>query len=193
MKHHVLPSRPCGPNAARHKPSVTLLLRCHSCAAPLGLPAGHLGRCQAELCSVALIPLRSSACLWPSPALERQPCMGGEPRQTPRVPTGGGGCAWPPDPLPLGGDARAFVPVTPPGSSEWKTAGGSFLALWELPAPGQAPVLTPLLSPQVVSESGARERERHAAQQAGQVRRSPHCCPVLCRARDPRKQQQLLG
>lgn len=120
--------------------------------------------------------------------------------------------ARPPVPLPLGGDARAFVPVTLPGSSEWKTAGGSFPAprpqRWHergrlclasaaaLPAPGQAPVLTPLLSPQVVPESGARERERHAAQQAGQVRPSRRCCPVLCLPWDPLvtgKQQLLPG
>lgn len=44
------------------------------------------------------------------------------------------------------------------------------------------PVLTPLLSPQVVPESGAWERERDAAQQAGQVRLLH---PVLCLAGDP--------
>lgn len=130
------------------------------------------------------------------------------------VPAGGGGCARLPVPLPLGGDARGFVPVTPPGSSEWKKQLGGLIpgptasaaaregralprlclaSAAALPAPG--PVLTPLLSPQVVPESGARERERHAAQQAGQVRPSP-LCPLLCLAWDPlrtRKQQLLPG
>lgn len=63
-----------------------------------------------------------------------------------------------------------------------------------LPAPG--PVLTPLLSPQVVPESGARERERHAAQQAGQVRPSPLLPSALPGLGSPlltRKQQLLPG
>lgn len=101
-------------------------------------------------------------------------------------------CAQLPVPLPLAGEAGAVVPVTASGSSGWEGAGGSLQPRgldpaprprrWHergwlclapvavLAAPGQAPVLMPLLSPQVVPESGAWERERHAAQQTGQVR-----------------------
>lgn len=176
-----------------------------------GSPEDAWAGARLSLCSAALVPLAPLPARGLHLPLNGGRARGGAPANTP-APAGGGECALPPVPLPLGADARAFVPVTPPGSSEWKTAGGSFPAprpqRWHereqlclaspaaLPAPGQAPVLTPLLSPQVVPESGARERERHAAQQAGQVRPSRHCCGVLCLAWDPlvtRKRQLLPG
>lgn len=42
------------------------------------------------------------------------------------VPVGGGVCAPPPIPLPVGGDSRGFVP----GSSEWKHLGAHSWPCW---------------------------------------------------------------
>lgn len=172
-KCYVLPLRPCGCDAA-------VTRQCHSHAALLGLPGGCLGRSQAALVPISplpahdLHPFKNGGCGW------QGPCAHGRWL-----------CAQLPVPLPLAGEAGMVVPVTASGSSGWERAGGLFQPhrlvpaprprRWHkrgwlclapmavLAAPGQAPVLTRLLSPQVVPESGAWERERHAAQQAGQV------------------------
>lgn len=167
-----------------------------------------MGRSQAEPLQRCPRPPRSSACSWPFTHPRTAAVHSREPRQTLQ-------CSW-----------EVGCVLGHPSHCPWEEMSGRLCQSRCLAAPSgkqlgarsrphivssgtrgdgsasppqqrcQLPVLTPLLSPQVVPESGARERECHAAQQAGQVRSSRRCCPVLCLAWDPlvtRKQQLLPG
>lgn len=155
----------------------------------LGLPAGCLGRSQAARCAGPpslpnlLLPLNCGR-------------VCGEPR---RPPPGVGEVLGRPSPCPWEEMPERLCqsrPLAAPsgkqlgaGSRPRRLSGGTGGTVPPHPTaalPGQVATLTALLSPQVVPESGARERERHAAQQAGQVRPFRHRRHVLCLAWNPR-------
>lgn len=101
----------------------------------------------------------------PSPTLVSG-CARGEALVSTPVPVGGGVCALPP------AHGREFqrvcawqLPVETPGSSPLAP-----LVAQEGTSPQAGSCPNALLSPQVVPESGARQRERDIAQQTGQVR-----------------------